>query len=79
MIFNKNNAHAHKTVIAMGNLWDLRYDLPDHPCYSVDLAPSDFYFFLHRMNFVSGKNDNFRFFLSDSSDPSFRFSLAREY
>jgi len=36
---------AHKSVLAMGKLRDLHYELLEHPPYSPDLAPSDFYLF----------------------------------
>jgi len=35
----------HKSVLAMGKLRDLHYELLEHPPYSPDLAPSDFYIF----------------------------------
>jgi histone-lysine N-methyltransferase SETMAR len=34
-----------KSVLAMGKLRDLHYELLEHPLYSLDLAPSDFYLF----------------------------------
>jgi hypothetical protein len=46
IIFHQNNAPAHKSVLAMGKLWDMHYDLLEHPPYSQDLAPSDFHLFL---------------------------------
>ena len=45
IIFHQNNAPAHKSVLAMGKLRDLHYELLEHPPYSPDLAPSDFYIF----------------------------------
>jgi len=45
IIFHQNNAHAHKSVLAMGKLRDLHYELLEHPPYSPDLAPSEFYLF----------------------------------
>jgi hypothetical protein len=44
-IFHQDNAPAHKSVLAMGKLRDLHYELLEHPPYSPDLAPSDFYLF----------------------------------
>jgi len=38
-------APAHKSVLAMGKVRDLHYELLEHPPYSPDLAPSDFYLF----------------------------------
>jgi transposase len=40
IIFHQDNAPAHKSVLAMGNLRDLHYELLEHPPYSPDLAPS---------------------------------------
>jgi histone-lysine N-methyltransferase SETMAR len=36
------NALAHESVLAMGKLRDLYYELLEHPPYTPDLAPSDF-------------------------------------
>jgi histone-lysine N-methyltransferase SETMAR len=43
IIFLQDNAPAHKRVLAMRKLRDLHYELLEHPPYSPDLAPSDFY------------------------------------
>ncbi|GIY64426.1 putative DD34D transposase [Caerostris darwini] len=53
--FHQDNAPVCKAALAMGKLWDLRYDLLDHPPYSPDLAPSDFHLFQDLRKFVSGK------------------------
>jgi histone-lysine N-methyltransferase SETMAR len=45
IIFYQDNAPAHQSVLVMGKLRDLHYELLEHPFYSPDLAPSDFYFF----------------------------------
>jgi histone-lysine N-methyltransferase SETMAR len=45
IIFYQDSAPAHKSVLAMGKLRDLHYELLEHPHYSPDLAPSDLYFF----------------------------------
>jgi histone-lysine N-methyltransferase SETMAR len=45
IIFHQDNAPTHKSVLAMGKLRDLHYELLEHPPYSIDLAPSDFCFF----------------------------------
>jgi Transposase. len=52
IIFHQDNAPAHKSVLAMGKLRDLRYNLLGHP----DLAPSDFHLFPNLKKFVSGKH-----------------------
>ena len=41
IIFHQDNAPANKSVLAMGKLRDLYYELLEHPPYSPDLAPSD--------------------------------------
>jgi len=41
-IFHQGNAPAHKTVLAMGKLRDLHYELLEHPPCFPDLASSDF-------------------------------------
>ena len=51
LIFHQDNAPAHKSVLAMRKLQDLRYNLLGHP----DLAPSDFHLFPNLKKFVSGK------------------------
>jgi histone-lysine N-methyltransferase SETMAR len=39
----------------MGKLRDLHYELLEHPPYSPDLAPSDFYLFLKLKLFLAGQ------------------------
>jgi histone-lysine N-methyltransferase SETMAR len=39
----------------MGELRDLHYELLEHPPYSPDLAPSDFYLFLRIKFFLAGQ------------------------
>jgi histone-lysine N-methyltransferase SETMAR len=38
IIFYQDNAHANKSVFAMGKLRDLHYELLEHPPYFPDLA-----------------------------------------
>jgi len=45
IISHQDNAPAHKSVLAMGKLRDLHYELLEHPAYFPDLAPSDFCLF----------------------------------
>jgi histone-lysine N-methyltransferase SETMAR len=52
--FHQDNAPAHKSVLAMGKLRDLHYELLEHPPYSPDLAPSDFYLFPKLKLFLAG-------------------------
>ena len=48
--------HLLISVLAMGKLRDLRYDLLSHPPYSPDLASSDFHLFPNLKKFVSEKH-----------------------
>jgi histone-lysine N-methyltransferase SETMAR len=45
IIFHHESAPAHKSVLAMGKLRGLHYELLEHPPFSPDLAPSDFCLF----------------------------------
>jgi histone-lysine N-methyltransferase SETMAR len=45
IIFHRDSAPAHKSVLAMGKLRYLHYELLERTPYSPDLAPSDFYLF----------------------------------
>jgi histone-lysine N-methyltransferase SETMAR len=53
--FHQDNAAAHKSVLAMGKLRDLHYEMLQHPSYSTDLAPSDFSLFLKLKLFLPGQ------------------------
>jgi len=53
--FEKDNAPAHKSVLAMGKLRDLHYELLEHSPYSPDLAPSDFFLFQKLKLFLAGQ------------------------
>jgi len=55
IIFHQDNAPAHKSVLAMGKLRDLHYELLKHPPYSPDLAPSDFCLFPKLKLFLAGQ------------------------
>jgi len=46
--------HTHKSVLAMGKLRDLHYELLEYPPSSPDLAPSDFYLFPKLKFFLAG-------------------------
>jgi histone-lysine N-methyltransferase SETMAR len=54
-IFHQHNAPAHKSVLAMGKLSDLHYELLEQPPYSPDLVPSDFCLFPKRKFFLAGQ------------------------
>jgi hypothetical protein len=56
IIFNQDHATAHKSVLAMGKLRELHYELLEHPHYTPqDLAPSDFYLFPKLKLFLVGQ------------------------
>jgi histone-lysine N-methyltransferase SETMAR len=55
IIFHQDNAPAHKSVLAMGKLRDLHYELLEHPSCSPDLAPSDFCLFPKLKLFLAGQ------------------------
>jgi len=56
IIFHQDNATAHKSVLAMGKLRDLYYELLEHPPYSPGLAPSDFCLFPKLKIFLAGQH-----------------------
>jgi len=55
IIFHQDNAPAHKSVLTMAKFNELKYELLEHPPYSPDLAPSDYYLFRNLKQFVRGK------------------------
>jgi len=55
IIFHQDNASVHKSVLAVGKLRDLHYELLEHPSYSPDLAPSDFSVFPKLKLFLAGQ------------------------
>jgi len=55
IIFHQDNAPAHRSVLAMGKLRNLHYQLLEHPLYSPDLAPSDFCLFPKLKLFLAGE------------------------
>ena len=54
-IFHQDNAPTHKSVLAMGKLRDLHYELLEHLPYFPDLAPSDFSLFQKLKLFLAGQ------------------------
>jgi len=55
IIFHQDIAPAHESVLAMGKLRDLHYELLEHPPFSPDLAPSDFCLFRKLKLFLTGQ------------------------
>jgi histone-lysine N-methyltransferase SETMAR len=55
IISHQDNAHAHKSVLTMGKLRDLHYELLEHLLFSPDLVPSDFCLFPKLKLFLAGQ------------------------
>ena len=55
IIFHQDNARVHTSVLTMAKFKELNYELLDHPAYSPDLAPSDYYLFPNLKKFLAGK------------------------
>ncbi|GFY25144.1 histone-lysine N-methyltransferase SETMAR [Trichonephila clavipes] len=47
ILFHQDNAQSHTSAVAMAKIPELRFELLDHPSYSPDLAPSNFFLFPH--------------------------------
>jgi len=45
VLFLHDNAPAHRTLATQKKLAYLGFQCLDHPCYSLDLAPSDYHLF----------------------------------
>jgi histone-lysine N-methyltransferase SETMAR len=56
IIFHQGNVRAHKSVLAVGKLRDLHYELLEHPPSFPDLAPSDFCLFPKLKLFLAGQD-----------------------
>jgi histone-lysine N-methyltransferase SETMAR len=55
IIFHQDNAAAHKSVLAVGKLRDLHYELLEHPPYSPELTASDLCVFPKLIFFLAGQ------------------------
>jgi histone-lysine N-methyltransferase SETMAR len=55
IIFNQDNAPAHKSVLAMGKLRVVHYELLEHLHCSPRLAPSDYFLFRKLKLFIAGQ------------------------
>lgn len=55
VLFHQDNAPAHKSLVVMAKLHELRYELLPHAPYSPDLAPCDFYLFPNLKKWLGGK------------------------
>jgi len=74
-IFYQDSAPAHKSVLAMGKLRNLHYELLEHPPCSPDLAPSDFCLFPKHKLFLAGQ----RFSLNQEAIAGCRGVFCRSY
>ncbi|GFY02988.1 histone-lysine N-methyltransferase SETMAR [Trichonephila clavipes] len=52
-VFHQDNARPHTSVVTHQKLWNLSWEVLMHPPYSLDLAPSDYHFFLALQNYLS--------------------------
>uniref|UniRef100_A0A673BIC6 Histone-lysine N-methyltransferase SETMAR n=1 Tax=Sphaeramia orbicularis TaxID=375764 RepID=A0A673BIC6_9TELE len=55
VLFHQDNAPAHKLTVAMAAVKDCGFELVDHPPYSPDLAPSDYFLFPNMKKHLAGK------------------------
>lgn len=55
VLFHQDNAPAHKAAVAMAAIQESGFELLEHPPYSPDLAPSDFYLFSQLKKHLRGK------------------------
>lgn len=55
IIFHQDNAPAHTAQKTIAKITELKYELLQHPAYSPDLAPSDFWLFPHLKQYLRGK------------------------
>ena len=51
-LLHQDNAPAHKSLVAMSAVHDCGFELIDHPPYSPDLAPSDYFLFPYLKNIL---------------------------
>jgi len=47
ILFHQDNAPSDTSAVAMAKIHELRFELLDHPPFSLDLAPSEFFLFPH--------------------------------
>ncbi|EZA51417.1 Histone-lysine N-methyltransferase SETMAR [Ooceraea biroi] len=58
VVFRQDNARPHVSLTTRQKLLEFGWDVPPHPPYSPDIAPSDFHLFRSLQNSLSGKNFN---------------------
>ena len=55
VLLHQDNASAHNSLVAMSAVHDCGFELIDHPPYSPDLAPSDYFLFPNLKKHLAGK------------------------
>ncbi|XP_077156041.1 histone-lysine N-methyltransferase SETMAR-like [Ranitomeya variabilis] len=55
VLFHQDNAPSHKAAVAMATIQEAGFELVEHPPYSPDLAPSDFFLFPRLKEHLRGK------------------------
>lgn len=55
ILFHQDNAPSHTSAVAIAKINELRFELLDHPPYSPDLAPSDFFLFPNLKTALGGQ------------------------
>ena len=56
VLFHQDNAPAHRSVVAMAAVHDCGFKVVNHPPYSPDLAPSDYFLFPNKRKDLAGKH-----------------------
>ena len=56
MLFHQDNAAAHKSLVTLAAIHECDFQLVQHPPYSPDLAPSDYYLFPSMKNELYGRH-----------------------
>ena len=56
VLFHHDNTPAHKLAVALAAIHDCGFQLVEHPAYSPDLYPSDYYFFPKLKSYLSGNH-----------------------
>ncbi|GFW47197.1 histonelysine Nmethyltransferase SETMARlike [Trichonephila clavipes] len=55
ILFHQDNVPSHTSVLAMAKIYELRFELLDHPPYSPDLDRSGFFLFPHLKMALGGQ------------------------
>ena len=78
ILFHQDNARVHTCLRSMAKIDELKFQLVDHPPYSPDLAPSDYFLFPNLKKWLGGQ----RFFSNeeviDQTDAYFE-NLPKSY